>query len=49
MHKPESVLENEIHDVLWDFEIKTYHSILARRLDQVLINKKKKVWILPEN
>ena len=23
MHKPESVLENETHKILWDFEIKT--------------------------
>ena len=40
MHKPESVLENETHNILWDFEIKTDHPILARRL--VLINKTKR-------
>ena len=25
MHKPESVLKNETHKILWDFEIKTDH------------------------
>ena len=35
MHNPTCVLENEIHRLLWCFEINTDHSILARR--QVLI------------
>ena len=30
MHKPESVLENETHKILWDFE--TDYLIPARRL-----------------
>ena len=38
MHKPESVLENETHKILWDFEIQTDHLIPARRPDLVLIN-----------
>ena len=42
MHKPESVLENETHKILWDFEIKTDHLIPARRPDLVLINKKER-------
>ena len=42
MHKPESVIENEMHKILWDFEILTDHPIRARRPDQVLINKKKR-------
>ena len=42
MHKPESVLENETHKILWDFEIQTDHLITARRPDLVLINKKKR-------
>ena len=42
MHKPESVLENETHKIIWDFEIKTDHPILARRPDLVLINTKKR-------
>ena len=41
-HKPESVLENETHKILWDFEIQTDHLITARRPDLVLINKKKR-------
>ena len=40
MHKPESILENETHNILWDFEIKTDHPIPARRPHLVLINKK---------
>ena len=42
MHKSESVLSNETHKIIWDFEIKTDHPIPARRPDLVLINKKKK-------
>ena len=38
----ESVLENEKHKILWDFEIQTDHLILARRPDLVIVNKKKK-------
>ena len=43
MHKPESVLENETHKILWDFEIQTDHLITARRPDLVLINKKERI------
>ena len=25
MHKPESVLENEMHKILWDFKVQTDH------------------------
>ena len=42
MHKPESVEENEMHKVLWDFEIQTDHLIPARRLELVIVNKRKK-------
>ena len=41
MHKPETVLENNTHKILWDFKIKTDHPIPARRSDRVVINKKK--------
>ena len=41
MHSPESILENEMHKLLWDFEIQTDLLILARRPDQVLVYKKK--------
>ena len=43
MNKPESVLENETHKILWDFEIQMDYLIHARRPYLVLINKKKKM------
>ena len=42
MHNSASVLENETHELLWDFDIKMYHLISARRPDLIIINKKKK-------
>ena len=42
MHKPESVIENETHKILWNFKIHMDHLIQARRSDLVLINKGKK-------
>ena len=39
MHNPESVLKNEMHKVLWDFEIQIDHLISARRPDLVIVNK----------
>ena len=41
MYKPDSVLENKTHKILFDFEIGTDHLIPTRRLDRV-INKNKK-------
>ena len=38
--KPESIQENEPHEILQDFEIQMEFQILARRLDIVLITKK---------
>ena len=38
VHNPESVLENETHKILWDFEIQTVHLILARRPNLVIVN-----------
>ena len=43
MHNPESVLENEMHKLLWDFEIQTDHLISPRWPDLKIINKKKRV------
>ena len=48
MHKAESALKNETHQILWDFEMQTDHLILARRSDQTwldltLIKKKKEI------
>ena len=42
MHNPTSVLKNETHKLLWDFEIQTDHLISARRQDLIIINNKKK-------
>ena len=42
MHNSESILENEMHKILWDFEIQTDHLILARRPDQEIVDKEKK-------
>ena len=42
MHNPASVLENETHKLLWDFDTRTDHLISARRPDLIIINKKKK-------
>ena len=42
MYKPESLLENETHKLLWDFEIQTDHLILTRRPDLERVKKKKK-------
>ena len=41
MQKPETVQENETQKILWNFEMQTDHSILTKKLDQVLINKKR--------
>ena len=42
MLNPESILENETHIILWDFDIQTDHLISARRPDLVIVKKKKK-------
>ena len=39
-HKPESVLVNEMHKIIWGFEIQTDPIITASRLDLVVNNKK---------
>ena len=42
MHNPASVLENDTHKLLWEFDIQTDHIISARRPDLIIINKKKR-------
>ena len=42
MLDPASVLENDTHKLLWDFEIQTDHLISARRPDLIKINNKKR-------
>ena len=43
MHNPAPVQENDVHKLLWDFNIQTDHLIPARRLDLIIINKKKRI------
>ena len=45
--KPDSVLEIEMHKLLWDFEIQTVHLISTRQPDFIIINKKKENTDLP--
>ena len=40
MHNPESVLENEMQKVLWDFEVQADYIISARRPDLVIIKER---------
>ena len=47
IHKPESVLENKIHIILWDLGMEMNHLISARRPDLVIVNKKKKKKNIP--
>ena len=42
MHNPATVLENDWHKLLWDFNIQTDDVISLRRPDLIIINKKKR-------
>ena len=42
MHNPAPVLENNAHNLLWDFDIHKDHQISPRRSDLIFINKKKR-------
>ena len=42
MHNPASVLENDTYELLWDFDIQTYHLISARRPNLIVTNNIKK-------
>ena len=42
MHNLETVMENETHKIIWDFEIQTDHLISAREQYIVIVKKKKK-------
>ena len=39
MHNPAPALKNDIHKLLWDFDIHTDHLISARRPDLIVIKK----------
>ena len=43
MHNPEFMLENEMHKILWDFEIQKDHLISVRQPDLVIVNKKREL------
>ena len=43
MHNPASVLDNDTHKLLWDFDTQTDHLISARKPDLIVINKKEKL------
>ena len=43
MQNPAPVLKNDSHKALWDFNIQTDHLIPARRLDLIIINKRKRI------
>ncbi len=47
MYNPAPVLENYTHKLLWDFNIQTDHIILDRRLDLIIINKKRVEFAVP--
>ena len=42
MHNPATLLENDTHKLIWDFDIQTYQQITARRPDLIIIIKKRK-------
>ena len=42
IYKPEVILENKTHRILWDFEIKTEHLSSDRRPELEIAKKKKK-------
>ena len=42
LHNPASILENDTHKLLWDFDIQMDHLISAKRPDLIVINKKKR-------
>ena len=44
IHNPTPVLENDTHKLLWDFNILMDHLIPARRLDLIIINKRKIIY-----
>ena len=43
LHNPVSVLENDTHKLLRDFDIQTNHLISAKRSDLIIINKKREL------
>jgi len=53
---PQTVIENELFEILWDFTVETDHVIEARRPDMIVVEKYqdiarelKIVWDMPVN
>ena len=44
MHNPASVMENETHKLLRDFDLQTDHLISTRRPDLIIIKKKNRTY-----
>ena len=44
IYNPASMLENDTHKLVWDFDIYTDHLISARRLDLIIINKNERTF-----
>ena len=45
MHKPDSVVKNETHEIIWDFEIQTDPLIPTRRSELVIVNHTTKYYM----
>ena len=43
MYNPAPVLENEMHKLLWDFEVQTNYAISGRRPDFIIVKKKREL------
>ena len=43
MRKQASALENEMHQLVWDFDIITDHLISAKRPDLLIIDKRREL------
>ena len=43
VQNPPSVLENKTNKLLWDFDKVTYHLIISRQPDLIIINQKKTI------
>ena len=46
IHKLENVQKNATHNIFWDFYFETDHIIMAKELDNVLINKNNVICLL---
>ena len=40
LNKPEPLLANETPNIFWEFDVQTDHTVLAKRPDLIVVNKK---------